>query len=84
MKPSTLLDQPKSVYQSVNMLTMPKKESSADEKYGVHVNLMGRGLTLADLVEWRIGADKKRRKIKVSRIVERLGDYSSEFHDTND
>ena len=45
---------------------------------------MGRGVTLADLVEWRIGADRKKRKIKVSRIVERLGDYSSEFHDTKE
>ena len=50
----------------------------------MHVNLMGRRITLADVVEWRIGADKKKRRIRVSRIVERLGDYANEFHDTKE
>ena len=45
------------------------------------MNLMGRGMSLGDLVEWRIGAGKKRKGVLVSRVVERLGDYSSEFQE---
>ena len=66
------------------MLNKYYKEKSGIEKEVQHVNLMGRRITLADIVEWRIGADKKKRKIKVSRIVERLGDYADEFHDTKE
>ena len=79
MKKVTLLDKP--VYQSVNMLTDNKYEPISAEKGALHVNLMGWGISLGDLVEWRIGANKKNKNIKVSRLVDRLGDYSTEFRD---
>ena len=42
---------------------------------------MGKGISLSELVEWRIGANKKQKDVAVSRVVERLGDYVSELNE---
>ena len=56
----------KPIYQSFNVLPQSAtllagnySRSPIRDKSALHINLMGRGVALADIVGWRIGASKQ-------------------------
>ena len=45
-------------------------------------NLKNRGMSLADLVEWKIQAERKRKRLKEDMIQQRLQDDSPSYYDS--
>ena len=56
--------------------TLPPMQESISRS-AFPTNLLGRGISLAELVEWKIQAERKQRRPKESMILQRLQEDSA-------